>query len=338
MRALVALLCGAWLAGAASASELAWVSNERAGTVSAIDVVTDRVVATIDVGGRPRGIAASPNGRMIWVAVSRPRGGDPTFREGIVAIDATMLAPTVQVVSGSDPEGFALGARPRRLYVANEDAGTASIVDVTTGRVLTTLVVGVEPEGVAISRDGRLVYVTAETSNSVSVIDVEKRRVVASFLVDPRPRAAVFAHSGGLAFVTSEVGRAVSVVDVARNAVIGRLHFDAPEQRPVGVAISPDDFTLYVATGRADSVAVIDVANPREPVLATEIPVGQRPWGVGLCCDGRKLYTANGVSNDVSVIDTEERRRIATIPVGDGPWGIAIAPSPLAPGPAETTR
>jgi len=337
MNALVAFLCGVWLAGAASASELAWVSNERAGTVSAIDVATDRVVGTVQVGGRPRGIAASPGGRTVWVAVSRPRG-DPIFREGIVAIDALTFAPTAQTFSTSDPEGFALGARPRRLYIANEDAGTASIVDVATGRLLTTLAVGAAPEGVAISRDGRLVYVTAETSNTVSVIDVGRRRIVATILVDPGPRAAVFGHGGELAFVTSESGRTVSVLDVRESAVIGRLRFLQPDQRPVGVAISPDDFTVYVATGRADSVAVVDVANPREPVLASEIRVGQRPWGIALCCDGRKLYTANGVSNDVSVIDTRARRLIATIPVGDGPWGIAVAPSVLASGLAETMR
>lgn len=62
--------------------------------------------------------------------------------------------------------------------MSNEDANTASVADLRTGRVIATLVVGLEPEGVTLSPDGRWVYVTAESSSTVSVIDTRTNRVI----------------------------------------------------------------------------------------------------------------------------------------------------------------
>jgi len=99
-------------------------------------------------------------------------------------------------------------------------------------------------------------------------------------------------------------------------------HVDGPTQlKPKGVVVSADGKHVYVATGRGNSVAVID---GEQLTLITLIPVGQRPWGLALTPDGRKLYTANGLSNDVSVVDTTANKVIATVKAGDGPWGIAL--------------
>jgi YVTN family beta-propeller protein len=144
--------------------------------------------------------------------------------------------------------------------------------------------------------------------------------VTATFLVDVRPRDAAFTPDGALAFVPAEIGGSVSVVDVPRSTVIERIALPAGS-RPAGVLLSRDGRTLYVANGRANTVAMIDVAT--RAVTGT-IPVGQRNWGLGLAPDGATLYAANGLSNDVSVIDTATRTVVATIPVGDGAWGIAV--------------
>jgi YVTN family beta-propeller protein len=95
----------------------------------------------------------------------------------------------------------------------------------------------------------------------------------------------------------------------------------AQPARPCGVAVSPDGRTVYVATGRGNSVVLLDADTLAE---RARIPVGQRPWGIALADGGRRLYTANGVTNDVSVIETESRRVVATIRAGDGPWGVAV--------------
>src|SRR5437764_12229261 len=54
------------------------VSNEKSGDITLVDGATRNVLATIPVGKRPRGIIASPDGKMVYVALSgTPISGPP---------------------------------------------------------------------------------------------------------------------------------------------------------------------------------------------------------------------------------------------------------------------
>jgi PQQ-dependent catabolism-associated beta-propeller protein len=324
LRASILLLVFA-LAGCTSkpSGPLAFVTNERDGTITVIDTSTDRVYSTIKVGGRLRGIRLSPDKTRIWVAISYPTNqsqGEDKIAE--LDLNGNVIA---KYEAGTDPENFVVDAGATRLYIANEDAGTASITDVKTNRVIASMPVGLEPEGAAMSPDGRFVYITSEASSSVSVIDTQSGQVVKQFLVGARPREAVFTSDSGRAYITAENGNAVSVVDTKDHSVIKTIDLSrvdgAAQLKPKGVVVSADGKRIYVATGRGNSVAVID---GEQLSLITLIPVGQRPWGIALTPDGRKLYTANGISNDVTVIDTSTNKVIATVKAGDGPWGIAL--------------
>jgi len=302
---------------------LAFVTNERDGTITVIDTGADRVYSTIKVGGRLRGIHLNPDRTRVWVAISYP-SNQSQGEDKIAELDlrGNVIA---KYAAGTDPENFVVNDHATLLYIANEDAGTASITDVKANRVIATMPVGLEPEGAAISPDGRWVYITSESSSSVSVIDTQSGQVVKQFLVGARPREAVFSPDNARAYVTAENGNVVSVVDTREHSVIKTIDLPRGEGsaqlKPKGVVVSPDGKRVYVATGRGNSVAVIDTDQLK---LLTLIPVGQRPWGLALTPDGRKLYTANGLSNDVSVVDTATNKVIATIKAGDGPWGIAL--------------
>src|SRR4051794_23070099 len=86
---------------------LAFVSNERDGTITVINTATDREVSTIQVGARPRGLRLSPDGKLIYVALSYPSNK----REGedkIAAIDVESGRVVAKYDAGTDPEQFAL--------------------------------------------------------------------------------------------------------------------------------------------------------------------------------------------------------------------------------------
>ena len=76
-----------------------------------------------------------------------------------------------------------------RLFVANEDAATASVLELASGRVVATVQVGGEPEGVEVRPDGAVVYVTSEEDGEVFAIDAAKATALGKFAVDPRPRS-----------------------------------------------------------------------------------------------------------------------------------------------------
>jgi YVTN family beta-propeller protein len=107
--------------------------------VTVIDTRTDKVIATVPVGERPRGIRLSPDGESLYLAL-----GD---EDHIGAVDTTTLRVTAKIPAGTDPETFDVSPDGKRLYVSNEDANTASVIDLDTRQIIATVPVGVEPEG-----------------------------------------------------------------------------------------------------------------------------------------------------------------------------------------------
>jgi PQQ-dependent catabolism-associated beta-propeller protein len=187
--------------------------------------------------------------------------------------------------------------------------------------------VGVEPEGMGISPDGKTLVATSETTNMAHFIDVDTRRIVANVLVDARPRFAEFKRDGSELWVTSEVGGTVSVIDPIKHVVIKKITFVIPGLRseaiqPVGIGITKDGKTAFVALGPANRVAVIDAATHE---VKKYLLVGQRVWHMAFTPDERYLLTTNGVSNDISVIDVANLKVIKSIQVGELPWGVTIS-------------
>src|SRR5437764_8655529 len=136
-----------------------YVTNEWSGDLTVINADTQAVIGTYKLGKRPRGIQASPDGKSLYVALSgsppAPPGVDektlpPPDRtaDGIGEIDADTYQVKRIIHAGNDPEQLAVSDDGKRLYVANEDAAQASVVDLASGAVVTVVKIGAEPEGV----------------------------------------------------------------------------------------------------------------------------------------------------------------------------------------------
>ncbi|HSJ75241.1 MAG TPA: beta-propeller fold lactonase family protein, partial [Gemmatimonadales bacterium] len=227
--------------------ELGYVTNEDSQNLTVIDTRTDSVVATISVGTRPRGVKVSPDGKTVYVALSGSPKCPPSMpdeeceklkadktKDGIAVVDAAARRVTRVLPGGSDPEQFDISGDGKRLYISNEDAGTASIVNVEKGTMETTVKVGAEPEGVRISPDGRLVYVTAESDTSIRVLDAQTGAAKARIKVDRRPRDVAFSPDGKQAYATAEVGGTVSVIDVPNSRVLATIKLPQ-DAKPMGV-------------------------------------------------------------------------------------------------------
>jgi YVTN family beta-propeller protein len=128
----------------------------------------------------------------------------------------------------------------------------------------------------------------------------------------------IFTRDGRKAWASAELGGTIMLIDVAKRRVTKRIRMK-PADKPVGLVLSPDENTLYVATGRGNAVAIIDTVAGR---VVAHVPTGERVWGIARSRDGRKVYAANSLSNTVSVIDTKTRRVVKTIATGDGPWAL----------------
>src|SRR2546430_4563404 len=85
----------------AGAEVRVFVTNEKSDNVTVIDAATRKVIQTIPVGKRPRGVAVSPDGRRVYVTNSNS--------DTLSVIDARSLAVLSTVPAG----GGAPGAAPQ---------------------------------------------------------------------------------------------------------------------------------------------------------------------------------------------------------------------------------
>lgn len=319
----------------------AYVSNEDAGSISIVDLANQKVVETIPVGKRPRGIKVSPDGLKVFVALSGSPKCPPWEDEeaceekaadksadGIAVIDVLSKKVEKTLPGGSDPEQFDLSPDGKRLYVANEDAGLASVIDIESGDIIQEIEVGGEPEGVKVNPDGSLVYVTSEEEHTVAVIDAESLELITRIEVGERPRDVTFSPDGTRAWVSGEHGRSISEIDVASNKVVHT--YTLPEGTfPMSVVLSPDARKLYVSTGRGKHLMAIDLDAQQ---LIDSVAVGKRPWGLAITGDGKYLISANGPDGNISLVDAVTFKVVKTLNTADGAWGIAMGPSEQALG------
>ena len=316
-----------------------YVSCEDEGAIGVIDTAKLSVAATWPAGKRPRGLRLSPDGTRLYVALSgSPKGGPgvdesklpPPDRasDGIGEIDVATGHLARILSSGQDPESFDITKDGKTLWVSNEETAEASIVDVVSGKVRGKVAVGGEPEGVKLRPDGKQVYVTSEADNTVFAIDTARAKVVGKIATSPRPRVVVFTPDGKLAYISSENGATVTVVDAHTAKVLATIAIPNDGvtgplgARPMGMQLSADAATLFVANGRGGTISVVDTATRK--VARTIVQVGARPWGLALTADGKTLFSANGPSNDVSVIDVAAGKVTQKIKTCRSPWGLAL--------------
>ena len=318
------ILCGlcvgiALIAGAASsvaATGKVYVSSEKDNAMAIVDPAAAAVVAAPALCKRPRHMQLAPDRQRLLVACSG--------EHRVLVWDLAAGKALEKLDVGEDPEMFDLSPDGRMLYVSNEEDSTLTAFDLAARRKVFAVKVGGEPEGVKVSADGRLVYVASEVASLVHVIDVAERKVVKNIPVGKRPRR--FLLAGGELWVSNELDASVSIVRTADHSVQGRIALLPPGMRsedvtPVGMALAPDGRTAYVGLGRANHVAVVDVASRQ---VRGYVLVGKRAWGLAVSRDGKRLYVANGLSDDLTIIDTGSLKGVKTLKVGRVPHTVVV--------------
>jgi PQQ-dependent catabolism-associated beta-propeller protein len=296
------------------AQGVAFVSSEKDNALTVIDLKALTIVGTVPTCKRPRHMQLMPDGKQLMVACGESNAAD--------VIDLATRKSVRRLPLGDDPEAFDLSPDGKTLYVTNEDEGALSMIDVASGKVLRSVPVGKEPEGVKVSPDGKTVWVTSEVANLVHVIDTASGKVEKNVKVGKRPRRFALTPDGSQLWVTNELSASVTVLSTKDYAVIDTLQFQVKGVRdtditPVGITMAKDGKRAFVALGRANHVAFIDVAARKVTDL---VLVGKRAWHVALDKAEARLLVCNGLSDDLTVIDVPNAKALKTLPVGRVPY------------------
>jgi YVTN family beta-propeller protein len=160
------------LALSANDSLLAVVNPDN-NTVSFFGVAGGQtnLLAEVEVGEEPNGVAVLPNGTKAYVA------NTVSGTVSVININAARgrFRQTKKIKAGTEPYGLALTPNGTKLYVSNARSNSVSVIDTNTDKVITTIEdVGFEPRGLAITNNG-------------DVSDTDETLYVTQFLSLPIP-------------------------------------------------------------------------------------------------------------------------------------------------------
>jgi DNA-binding beta-propeller fold protein YncE len=260
-------------------------------------------------GDAPFGVAVDADGRIL---ISQTNSGR-------VAWDLYPVTGFTTGDLGSTPTSIALlGAGTALVTPSGPAANDASVIEVSSGRVLAQVPLGVSAFSAVTAPDSQTAYL-GTNDGRVLEFDVASSTVTGSIdLAVAKSRANHLAlnSAGTLLYASSFTTGTIFEIDLASRSV-ARLFVVGGE--PQGIAVSLDGTELYAAdesgTGR---INIYDIVGNR---LETVIPSGATsslggPFGLAMSPDGATVYVGVITTEDpglIQVIDTRTRTIERTI-------------------------
>jgi DNA-binding beta-propeller fold protein YncE len=135
--------------------------NGRSHNASLIDAVTERLVATVGLAGKPESAVADGHG-MMFVDIE-----DKNLLQSIDLKTAAVVA-TWPLAGCDEPAGLAMDKATRRLFVGCHNK-TLLVLDANNGKVVTPLAIGEGVDATAFDEQSQLIF-SSQGDGTLSVI------------------------------------------------------------------------------------------------------------------------------------------------------------------------
>ncbi|MEO9170463.1 MAG: hypothetical protein ABI282_10620 [Candidatus Baltobacteraceae bacterium] len=191
-------------------------------------------------------------------------------------------------VLGLTSEGLAIDEQRHRVYVANTNDGTVSVVDANTMSEIRRFHAIDRAFSVALSDDATRLFVVS--NQSVTSLFAAAGRVVTFDVSGDVPHA--IARSAALAF-------------------------------PVGAAVDGSRGALFVTDERDDDIYVLNQRTLRAEHAA--LKTCRTPWKPTVDLSAHRLYVPCAQADRIDVIDTRTLRRLRGAPFATGGYPLAVA-------------
>ena len=316
------------------------------------------VVATINVGVTPDGLAITPDNRYAYVANNNNYGITNQDSVSVLNLKKNTLEQTIHDSSFDEPFRIAVSPDGKRAYVANSDGTTLSIINTHTNKVIGVINGFDGPSGVAITPNGKFAYVNnyggsqgvgSGNGTTVSVVNLKTKTIIKEITVGLAPAALVLSPNGKFVYVINYVDGnpgtgTMSIIKTKNNRVIATV---SGFFGPFSLAVTPNGKYAYVTNFGSNNFAPIGTTVSvvklfHHPKIVKTIDLAIQPSGIAITPNGRfayvtnynTLYAGSNFTNltagqgTVNIIDTRTNKVIPpTIGVGQSPNAVAIAPN-----------
>lgn len=257
-------------------------------TLSILDLEQPHELRRIDLAphSRPHGVAWFAAGRIAVTTEGSQRVLviDPDDGRIVAAIETAQETSHMVAVTTDG----------HRAFVTNIDSGSATAIDLVTGRKLKDIPTGAGSEALALTPDGRELWVAARADGHLAVVDTATLAVIVRLPLPGIPIRIAMTPDGRTALVTCAGAAELVAFDVATRAERRRAKVTVPPAAgasarpfarlapgsplPVGLLVSRDGRSTYVAATMGDRVIQFDT-NTLE--LLRHIDIGGEPDGLG---------------------------------------------------------
>ncbi|MEH2025758.1 beta-propeller fold lactonase family protein [Nostoc sp.] len=206
-------------------------------------------------------IKSTENGQAAKVFISSQRDNE------VVAVSITSGQIT-RIPIGSQPNKVLLSADQNRLYVANGNDDSISVIDTNNNRVVQTISLsrpgdkykGGNPNSLTLSPDGRTLYVTLGGENAIAVVDLQAGQVNGRIPTGWYPNSVSVSRDGQRLYVVNAKSNSgpnpsnsrTTPAGLARNTNFKNDYTWALEKAGISIIPVPSSSTLAMLSTQVD--------------------------------------------------------------------------------------
>ncbi len=213
--------------------------------------------------------------------------------------------------------GLAVSADGKRLLVANNANDSVSLIDLSQRKVIGELDLrpgkgkpgGAYPYGVAFKGNDKA-FVSCQRDREIVILNLSGSPAISGRIkTRGQPGKMILNSAGNVLFAVADNSDSAVIIDAVKDRILTEIKTTAPAAmlakqpnfkgaNPTGLALSPDEHTLYVTNGGTNSIAVIHLDRESdEGNVIGLIPTAWYPNAISVSRDGRSLYVVNAKSN-----------------------------------------
>ncbi len=288
------------------------VTNKSENTLSFFDAGSGDELARIATGPGPHEVAATPDGRLAFVA------NYASNSLTVVDVPNRKAIGTIDLGEHRSPHGIVASKDGASVWITTEGSQHLVQVDVATrsveraiktGQRITHMVVLVESLGKANTAN--------IGSGNVTAIDIRNGQVIKQISTGAGAEGIAVTPDDRFVIVTNREAGTVSVIDAASDEVIHSIEVGG---FPIRVEVTPDGRRALISQATTQSLLEINIEGW---TLGRKLPVGQMPVGIEIRADGKVAYVANTQDDMLTVVDLDSFDVLSTITGGDEPDGMA---------------
>ena len=315
--------------------EKLYVLSSNAADMTVIDVATNEIIGTVQVGPLPHGIAAPASQDVVYVATEGEGGG-------LAVVDPVEDRLVKEYnIFGKRPNEIDVTADGRYVYVPNNGDGVYEVFDTGKEEIVARIPTDGLPHNVVVSPDDRYMYLSpmdkgrrtieemeraglpTSENEKIYVVSTDTHEVVATIPLGNTPRPIAIGPDGARLYVNTDGLLGFVVLDLTHRTVLTRAEYDlTPEERAQpsrshGIGVTPDGREVWSTDINHGLVHVFDVTGA-QPRQIAKLETGRTPLWLTITPDGKTVYVANTADDTVSAFDVATKKEVARIQLERG--------------------